>query len=162
MNDTNALVTHGWTIYLHPLFLDQVEALFVQVETLKQKDPAGYVKKHATQCLAAISNLAFEVIPQDPTREEYRQGNMPGAGHKHWFRATFFQQYRLFFRFHAGAKVIVYMWVNDQDTKRSYESADDAYTVFRKMLLSGRPPSGWGKLFFESGVASPRLARPAS
>ena len=29
---------------------------------------------------------------------------------------------------------IVFAWVNDEDTKRAYESGDDAYQVFRKML----------------------------
>lgn len=162
MNDTNALVIHGWTIYAHPLFLDQVEALFMQVETLKQKDPVGYAKKNATKRLAAISKLAFDVIPQDPSREEYRQGNTLGIAHKHWFRAKFFQQYRLFFRFHATAKVIVYAWVNDQDTKRAFESADDVYRVFAKMLASSHPPSDWGQLMARAGAESLRLARLAS
>ncbi len=94
-------VIHGWTVFSHPLFLAQVEAITRQVETLKQKDPVGYVTKNASKRLAAITKLAFDVIPQDPTRPEYRQGNTLGDGHKHWFRAKFFQQYRLFFRFHA-------------------------------------------------------------
>ena len=38
---------------------------------------------------------------------------------KHWFRAKFFQQYRLFFRYHAGSKVVVFAWVNDENTLRS-------------------------------------------
>ena len=37
------LVIHGWTIFAHPLFLAQIEALAQQVEALKQKDPVGYV-----------------------------------------------------------------------------------------------------------------------
>ena len=100
-------------------------------------------KKNATKRLAAIARLVFEVIPQDPARPEYRQGNTLGDEHKHWFRAKFFQQYRLFFRFHAQAKMIVFAWVNDEDTKRAYESADDAYRVFRRMLDSGHPPTDW-------------------
>ena len=157
MTNTSALVINGWRIYAHPLFLDQLDALFAEVEALKRKDPIGYVKKNASKRLAAITKLAFEVIPQDPTREEYRQGNTLGTEHKHWFRAKFFQQYRLFFRFHAGAKVIVYAWVNDQDTKRAYDRADDAYRVFSKMLASGHPPSDWSQLLVEAGTESPRL-----
>jgi toxin YhaV len=153
------LVVGGWTIYAHPLFLDQLEALTAQVEALKRRDPVGFVKKNATKRLAAIAKLAFEVIPQDPTRPEYRQGDTLGDAHKHWFRAKFFQQYRLFFRFHARAKVIVFAWVNDEDTKRAYESADDAYRVFRRMLDSGRPPSDWGQLLAAARVESERLAR---
>src|ERR1017187_3977838 len=143
------LAINGWTIFAHPLFLDQVESLIQQVETLKKKDAVGYVKKNASKRLAAIAKLAFEDIPQDPGRAEYRQGNTLGDEHKHWFRAKFFQQYRLFFRYHASSKVIVYAWVNDEDTKRAYESSDDAYRVFRKMLEGGHPPDDWGKLLAE-------------
>jgi toxin YhaV len=143
------LVIHGWTVFAHPLFLAQLEALTQQVERIKQKYPAGYVKKNASKRLAAITKLAFDVIPQDPMRPEYRQGGTLGDDHKHWFRAKFFQKYRLFFRYHAPSKVIVFAWVNDDDSKRAYESDTDAYRVFRKMLESGHPPDNWNQLLGE-------------
>ena len=146
----------GWTVLAHPLFLAQLAALTQQVQSLKQKDPNGYNKKNAFKRLAAIHKLAFEVIPQDPTRVEFRQGNALGEAHKHWFRAKFFQQYRLFFRYHASAKVIVLVWVNDEDTKRAYESPDDAYRVFRKMLETGHPPDDWGALLTQAQTTPKR------
>ena len=39
------LVIHCWTVFAHPLFLVQLEALAQQVEALRQKDPIGYVNK---------------------------------------------------------------------------------------------------------------------
>ncbi len=153
------LIIHGWTIFAHPLFLAQIEALAQQVEAFKRKDPIGYGKKNAGKRLAAITKLAFDVIPQDPARPEYRQGNALGDEHKHWFRAKFFQQYRLFFRYHAPSKVIVFAWVNDDDTKRAYESSDDAYRVFRKMLESGHPPDDWSQLLAEARAEGERLQR---
>jgi toxin YhaV len=155
-------VINGWTVFAHPLFLAQVEAIARQVEGLKQKDPVGFTRKNATRRLAAIARLAFEVIPQDPSRAEYRQGNTLGEDHKHWFRAKFFQQYRLFFRYHASSKVILYAWVNDEDTKRAYESSDDAYRVFRKMLESGHPPDDWNQLLAEAQIEGGRLQRIAA
>ena len=151
------LVVNGWALFAHPIFLDQLDALTAQVEALRRKDPTGYAKKNATKRLAAIAKLAFEVIPQDPARPEYRQGDTLGPEHKHWFRAKFFQQYRLFFRYHAPSKVIVFAWVNDEDTKRAYESSDDAYRVFRKMLESGHPPDDWGQLLAEARAEGQRL-----
>ena len=71
----------------------------------------GYRNTNARKRLAAIIKLALEVIPQDPTRPEYRQGGTLGDDHKHWLRAKFFQQYRLFFRYHAPSKVIVFAWL---------------------------------------------------
>ncbi|MBK1619502.1 toxin [Lamprobacter modestohalophilus] len=153
------LVIHGWTVFAHPLFLAQIEALAQQVEALKQKDPAGYNKKNASKRLAAITKLAFDVIPKDPTGPEYRQGGTLGDEHKHWFRAKFFQQYRLFFRYHAQAKVIVFAWVNDEKTKRAYKSSNDAYRVFRKMLESGHPPDDWNQLVAEARAEGQRLQR---
>ena len=151
------LIINGWTIFAHPLFLAQIEALTRQVDGLKQKDPAGFTKKNATKRLAAIARLAFDVIPQEPSRAEYRQGGTLGENRKHWFRAKFFQQYRLFFRYHEASKVIVFAWVNDDDTKRAFESSDDAYRVFKKMLEGGHPPDDWGQLLQEAQSATGRL-----
>lgn len=151
------LVVNGWTLFAHPLFLAQLEALTQQVQVARDKDPAGYVKKNTAKRLAAIVKLAFEVIPQDPARPEYRQGNTLGEEHKHWFRAKFFQQYRLFFRFHATSRIIVFAWVNDEDTKRAYGSHDDAYRVFRKMLEAGSPPDDWETLRSEALAEQARL-----
>ncbi len=162
MRGGKPLVVNGWTLFAHPVFLDQLEALSAQVEALKRKDPVGFGKKNATKRLAAIARLAFEVIPQDPARAEFRQGHTLGGEHTHWFRAKFFQQYRLFFRFHVQARIIVFAWVNDEDTRRASESADDAYRVFRRMLDSGRPPTDWDELMAEARAESERLGRLAS
>ena len=153
------LIINGWRIFAHPLFIAQLDAIAVQVEKQKKKDPTGFIHKNAAKRLAAIVKLAFEVIPQDPARPEFRQGNTLGEEHKHWFRAKFFQQYRLFYRYHAPSKVIVYAWVNDEETKRAYGSSDDAYRVFRKMLESGRPPDGWDQLLEEARAEGLRLQR---
>ena len=150
------LVVNGWALFAHPLFIDPIETLIQQVEALQRKDPVGYARKNASQRLAAIAKLAFEVIPQDPACVEYRQGHTLGAGRQHWFRAKFFQQYRLFFRYHAPSQVIVYAWMNDEDTPRTYESDGDAYRVFRKMLASGHPPDDWDLLLTEARAETAR------
>jgi toxin YhaV len=148
---------NGWSIFAHPLFLGQLEKLLAQVESLRQKHPKDYHRKNATKRLAAIVKLAFDTIPQDPTRQEYRQGSTLGAEHKHWFRAKFFQQYRLFFRYHQESKIILLAWVNDEKCKRAYESNTDAYKVFQKMLDSGNPPDNWEDLLKESEKEVDRL-----
>ena len=141
-----ALVVHGWTVFAHPLFLAQIEVLAQQVEAFRQKDPDGYANKNASKRLEAIVKLAFDVIPQDPARPEYRQGATLGDDHKHWLRAKFFQQYRLFFRYHAASKLIVFAWVNDEDSK---------------MLEGGHPPDDWNQLLAEAQAEGQRLQRPA-
>ena len=146
MSENITIVVNGWTLYTHPLFVEQYELLEKKVILLKAKDPIGYIKNNATKRLAAIHQLAYEVIPQDPTKSDYRQGKILGENNKHWFRAKFFQQYRLFFRYDIQSKVIVYAWVNDDSSKRAYESKTDAYKVFARMLKLGNPPDNWEDL----------------
>lgn len=159
MSENKRLVINGWQIFAHPLFLDQIEELLAKVEQLRQKYPKDYLKKNATKRLAAIAKLAFEIIPQDPTRNEYRQGTTLGNDYKHWFRAKFFQQYRLFFRYHQQSKIIVFVWVNDEKSKRAYESSTDVYRVLKKMLESGNPPDNWDDLLKESKAEINRLKK---
>lgn len=157
MSTTPPLQINGWNIIFHPLFLDQYADLHKQVEELRKKDPDGYSKKKVTKRLAAITKLAFDTIPQDPTRKEYRQGSTLGGDKKHWFRAKLFQQYRLFFRYHMKSRVIVFAWVNDDSSKRAYGSNTDAYRVFKKMLDGGNPPDDWDALLKEAEGQSERL-----
>ena len=76
-------------------------------------------------------------IPQDPSRKEFQQDSTLGNEYRHWRRAKFLQQYRLFFRIHSRSKVIVLGWVNDQQSKRAYGNKSDAYRVFQAMPLKG-------------------------
>ena len=97
--------------------------------------------------LAAITHLVFDEIPRDPSRKEYRQGNTLGEHRKHWFRAKFGGgRFRLFFRFRTDVRIILYVWVNDAETLRTYGSRTDAYAVFARMLDSGNPPDDWDEL----------------
>ncbi|MGK7944794.1 MAG: type II toxin-antitoxin system YhaV family toxin [Microcystaceae cyanobacterium] len=157
MSVNQPLVIHGWNIFAHPIFLKQFEELLAQVENLRQKYHNEYKRKNATKRLAAIVKLAFDVIPQDPTRLDYRQGTTLGDDYKHWFRAKFFQQYRLFFRYHAESRIIVFAWINDENSKRAYDSKTDAYRVFKKMLESGNPPDDWNELLQEAKTETDRL-----
>jgi len=135
-----------YRLYAHPLFLAQLRVLENEVQRLQLRDPQEYLKKNATKRLAAIVRLVFEIIPEDPARPEYRQGHTLGAAYSHWFRAKFFEQYRLFFRFDQVSRVIIYAWVNDEQTRRAYGSPTDAYEVFRSMLGQGNPPDSWAQL----------------
>jgi toxin YhaV len=52
------------------------------------------------------------------------------------------------------SKIIVYAWVNDENTKRAFESKDDAYRVFSKMLKQGHPPDDLELLVKEAKAQS--------
>jgi toxin YhaV len=150
----------GWGILLHPLLLDQLERVIGAAEHERSRrgpdDPAGANMKIA----ASLWQLLLADIPQDPSRSTYRQGNTLGGEMRHWMRAKFGNgRFRLFFRYHSKARVIVFAWVNDSETLRAYGSRTDAYAVFRRMLDTGNPPDDWNELVRAS--ATPDTIRRA-
>lgn len=152
------LSVNGWSIYAHPLFLGQLQDLVEEVEAYKARDPANYRSKNCTKRLAAITRLVTSDIPVDPAAAQFRQGGTLGSARKHWFRAKFFQQYRLFFRFDSASRIIVVAWVNDDRTLRAYGSRNDAYATFRNMLDNGNPPDDFKELLAASKGSASRFA----
>lgn len=112
------LVINGWTLFAHPLFLDQLAELDAHLAAVKRAQPVDWMNKNAAKRQAAVLKVAFELIPQDPTHPQFRQGDTLGENNKHWFRAKFLQQYRLFFRYDLKTRTIILAWVNDDETKR--------------------------------------------
>ncbi len=157
------LVVHGWTILAHPLLLDQLEKLTATVEQLAKAKPDSYRQNANTKLLAALTALIFDKIPQDPTSTAYVQGNTLGTSRRYWFRAKFGAgRFRLFFRYSSSAKIIIFAWVNDENTLRAYGSRTDAYAVFRNMLESGNPPDDWADLLkAASGTAAEKRLEQA-
>lgn len=137
----------GWDLYAHPLFEDQLTRLKAAVEALKHRDPDSWSASTDAKLLNAIRTLVRLRIPADPAAPIFRQGATLGPHRKHWFRAKFGNgRYRLFFRYDSAARIIVFAWVNDEDSLRTYGSRSDAYAVFRGMLDGGDPPDDWPAL----------------
>ncbi|GGE07635.1 hypothetical protein GCM10011390_28360 [Aureimonas endophytica] len=141
------LTINGWAVLAHPLFLDQWERLIESVDALQVKNPEDYRKSADAKLLAALVQLVAVTIPSDPTAALYRQGSTLGEDRKHWFRAKFGNgRFRLFFRYSSASKVIIFAWVNDENTLRTYGARTDAYRVFKGMLDDGHPPDDWDAL----------------
>jgi toxin YhaV len=147
LNSERPLTINGWTIYAHPFFLDRLTGLVEAVERDQKSDPKKYATKPNAKLLKAIFTIALDRIPQDPTDKRYRLGDTLGEGYKHWFREKFGAgRFRLFFRYDSKSKIIVYAWVNDEGTLRTYGAKSDAYAVFSSMLADGNPPDSWDAL----------------
>lgn len=138
------MLINGWLILAHPLLLAQLERATSALEATNKKGELGTAQG---KLLAMLAKLMFETIPSDPTRPDYRQGDTLGKTRKHWFRAKFGNgRFRLFFRYDSKARVIIFAWVNDETTLRTYGSRTDAYHVFKGMLDKGNPPDDWDAL----------------
>jgi len=137
---------HGWTLLFHDCVIAQLRKLHAAVRRAQENDPTGFGSNANVRLFRALVQLMLDGVPEDPARDEYRQGNTLGAAHRHWRRAKIGRRFRLFFRYDSKAKVIVYAWVNDEQTLRSAGSRSNPYAVFRKMLGRGNPPDDWNAL----------------
>lgn len=141
---------HGWNLLFHECLSEQLKTLYSAAERAKQQDPKGFESNANVRLFTALSKLLFDVVPSDPNREEYRQGNTMGTAFRHWRRAKIGRRFRLFFRFDSKTRIIIFAWVNDENTLRSSGSKSDPYIVFQRMLERGRPPDDWAALITAS------------
>lgn len=137
---------HGWTLLFHEGVIAQLRKLQCAAERAEQNDPQGFASNANVKLFRALSQLILNGVPVDPARDEFRQGNTLGTAYRHWRRAKIGRRFRLFFRYDSTARIIVYAWVNDEQTLRSAGSRSDPYAVFEKMLGKGNPPDDWDAL----------------
>ncbi len=105
---------HGWSILMHPLLLNKIEALTVVVERERAKALDGGPGPNA-KLLGHLLDLMFDKIPQRPGDAIYRGGDSLPPG---WFRGkTGHGRYRLFYRFDSTTRLIVYAWVKLERAK---------------------------------------------
>lgn len=131
---------HGWNLLFHDGLIEQLQKLNASVSRTKVHDPEIFESNANVKLFNALTELIFETVPTDPNRNEYRLGNTMGPAFRHWRRAKIGRRFRLFFRFDSKTRIIVFAWVNDENTLRSSGSKTDPYVVFQKMLKSGHPP----------------------
>ena len=141
---------HGWTRLFHEGVVEQLRKLHAAAQRAERNDPRGFAGNANVKLFRALSQLIMDAVPSDPARDEFRQGNTLGSAYRHWRRAKIGRRFRLFFRYDSKAKVIVYAWVNDEQTLRSAGSKSDPYAVFEKMLGRGNPPDDWNALMAAS------------
>lgn len=141
---------HGWSLLFHECLSEQLQRLHTAAERARQQDPQGFESNANVRLFAALSKLIFDAVPSDPGRDEYRQGHTMGPTFRHWRRAKVGRRFRLFFRYDTKTRIIIFAWVNDEDTLRSSGSKSDPYAVFQRMQERGHPPDDWGALMLAS------------
>jgi toxin YhaV len=136
------MIVNGWSLYQYKLFSDELEALIAEVTRLRESNPDKYKEHPKTKRLARIRELILKEIPDNPAHERWNQGKTLGDDFRLWKRAKFGKsRFRLFFRYDRPKKVIIYAWVNNENTLRKAGDKNDSYAIFAKSLKSGSPPS---------------------
>lgn len=141
---------NGWRIFVHQDLEAQISKIGKSVAGDLIAGEVTEMQGPRQKFLKAMGRAMREVIPARPGAAEHRLGRALGNQPEVWFRVKFLQQYRLFYRYDSVQKIILYVWVNDQESLRAYGSKTDAYAVFKKMLDSGNPPSSFSELLQQS------------
>ncbi len=147
-------VSNGWNIWFHRLFRERFATLVAEVEALAQKNPKSYQHERSAKLLAALVDIIEKRVPSNPDAAEFRLGRTLGP-FTNWRRVKHNglpDRYRLFFQFRSSVKVIVFVWLNDEDTLRKREAKTDVYAVFRKMLESGKVPNDFNQLLTKAAA----------
>ena len=100
----------------HSCLIEQLQKLKAAAVRAETHDPDGFESNANVKLFRALATLILDVVPSDPNREEYRQGNCMGTDFRHWRRAKIGKRFRLFFRFDSRSRIIIFAWVNDENT----------------------------------------------
>ena len=148
---------NGWQLYYFRTFAAALDELETEVAALAASDPRGYKAHPRTRLLASVYKAITERVPASPDHPDFRLGKTLGRDYGNWRRVKkgLPDRYRLFFRFASKpAKLIVYVWFNDEDTLRKAGSKTDVYETFGRMLARGEVPDSIDHLLRESRKSS--------
>ena len=142
--------SQGWSLWFTELFDTRWRQLRARVKQLKATlDEPAFNAHPDVKLFAALVNIVHERVPADPDAPQFLLGNTLGAQHRGWRRVKgngLPSRMRVFFKFSASKRVIVYAWLNDARTLRKQGGATDVYTVFQGMLKAGNPPDNFDAL----------------
>ncbi len=65
---------HGWTLLFHDCLIKQLRKLLNAVQRAQRSNPTRFASNANIKLFHALSRLMLEGIPQDPSRDKYRQG----------------------------------------------------------------------------------------
>lgn len=122
----------------HAFYAERVSRLKERVKRLKETLSPEDFRGHETVKLAfRIRQADQEIIPIDPDRPEYR---LHGDLRKFRRYKQGLQRYRLMFCFSSHPKIIIYLYLNDEEHLRKGGDKNDPYAEFKKLLHRGRFP----------------------
>lgn len=104
----------------------------------------GYQQHPKTKLLASVYQSMTDTVPANPADPMFRLGHTLGKSSGNWRRVKkgLPQRYRLFLVFASHPlAVVVYAWLNGEDTLRKKGRRTGVYEVFKRMLERGDVPS---------------------
>lgn len=130
-----ATVINGWRILFHPVFAKRFAALRNEAERLKGSLTDEQYRQHPTaKLLTGVTQLIQQQVPADPNAPDFRlKGDL--AKFRRAKGKGLPPRYRLFWVFSSKARVIIFLYLNDEDTLRKEGSPRDPYQIFSQAAL---------------------------
>ena len=147
------MVINGWRLFYFRAFATTLSELEASVTKLAKLNPTSYKAHPKTRLLASIYQAITQSVPADPDHPSFRLGKSLGSAFTNWRRVKngLPDRYRLFFRFASkSVKIIVYVWINGEDTLRKAGAKTDVYATFQRMLERGEVPTSIEELLKRS------------
>ena len=149
------MIRNGWDLYRYRLFAERLTELEHAVASLAARVPKGYKLHPQTKWLPWVLDAIIESDRPNYAAAACPLGHTLGDDNAHWRRVKkgMPQRYRLFFRFASSPlPLIVYVWLNDEDSLRKEGAKTDVYARFRAMLERGEVPAGIEDLIRDSAL----------
>ncbi len=144
---------NGWEIYYFKPFAKALDKLEADVAKLAARDPKRYVSHPKTKLLASVYDAITKRVPANPKDKAFELGKTLVVSYKHWKRVKkgMPDRYRLFFRFATTPNpLIIFVWLNDEDSLRKAGSKTDVYEAFKQKLARGVVPDSIDSLLNDS------------
>ncbi|MGR3176554.1 MAG: type II toxin-antitoxin system YhaV family toxin [Candidatus Anammoxibacter sp.] len=126
---------NNYLLKTHEIFFQRTAELNRQVAELKKTLTPNELTRHETVKLAArVYKATVKRIPSDPNRPEYR---LKGELKRYRRYKQGLKRYRLFFSFSTKFRIILYLYLNDENTLRKQGGKNDPYKKFKKLTEQG-------------------------
>ncbi|EKD28771.1 MAG: hypothetical protein ACD_79C00211G0002 [uncultured bacterium] len=116
----------------HDFYYQRILKLKERVKELYKKLPPEEFKQHEIVKLAfRIREADLKIIPQDPNKPEYF---LKGELRKYRRYKQGLQRYRVLFCFSNQPKIILYLYVNNEEHLRKDFDKNDPYEEFKSLM----------------------------
>ena len=128
-------MNNPYVLKIHQLLFQRIDALKIRIKELKETlDDHTYRQHPLVKFAYRVRHAMEEIIPEDPDRPDYR---LTGVLKKYRRYKQGLQRYRLFFCFSNQPKIILYLYLNDEQHLRKEGDRNDPYEVFKKFVGQG-------------------------
>jgi len=107
---------HGWTLLFHEGLIAQLRMVQAATVQASESEPQRLDGNANAKLFQALSHRVMDAVPGDPSRDAFRHCNIAEPAHSNWRCAKIGRRFRLFFRYDARAKVIVFAALKDRAT----------------------------------------------